>query len=236
VGTISNATLDLCCAACDNTTGCTTFVWASDDGMCYLMRGVRSLSVNATNRVVGSRLLSNGTFPTVGEGCLPRGAVSARFQLVAGAATSPVNWTGQWLSGESPTGNLGGVQSKLDCYSTPAECYEQYVNSEYTGLLSTDGWAVLDETMTARLAGTQSGTVFGPWWVPTATDPPTAVTRDVCDSLLLLHGRDYKAVARDWQEVSGPLQLLDRTMYDVWWSRHDPWNSTQLKELLEGYS
>lgn len=230
---LPNVSLPQCCAACDNTTGCTTFVWASDSEMCYLMKGVQS-TVSASNRTLGSRIpigsASGGT-------CLPAGSVSATFQLVAGPPLPPANWTGKWTDASSAAGNLGGVWEKLDCYSNPSECFDTYVTGEHSGILSTDGWAVLDETTTARLSGTQSDDgVFGPWWAVTSTDPPVAATTDVCDVLVLLEGRDFVSAARDWQEVSGPIQLLDEEMYDVWWSRHDPWNASQLHDLLQGYA
>ena len=87
----------------------------------------------------GSAPAAHRTFgrPPTRDSGFPRDSLSVTIK-----ATGAV-----WRPGDAGAGNLNGTYSSLDCYSTPMQCLDVYHNRTGTGVLSRDGWAVLDDTM-----------------------------------------------------------------------------------------
>ena len=98
----------------------------------WLMNGVQS-TYHSQDRVFGSR--PPITIPGLSIALLQPGY-------------SNVTWT----TASVPSGNLNGTVSSLDCYSTPGQCIEQYWQSVGLGLLSLDGWAIVDDVGASSLS------------------------------------------------------------------------------------
>ena len=121
---------------------------------------------------------------------------------------------GIWRPGLSSAGNLKGTTRTLDgCLG-----FEKLSNKEAEledGILSRDGWAVLDES--ARHLFTQDG------WVGERPEG------DRLDWYLFAYGHDYTAALKDFTKVAGKIPLPPKWTFGYWWSRY--WVFTD-EELL----
>ena len=121
---------------------------------------------------------------------------------------------GIWRPGMSSAGNLKGTTRTLDgCLG-----FEKLSNKEAEledGILSRDGWAVLDES--ARHLFTQDG------WVGERPEG------DRLDWYLFAYGHDYTAALKDFTKVAGKIPLPPKWTFGYWWSRY--WVFTD-EELL----
>jgi hypothetical protein len=77
--------------------------------------------------------------------------------------------TAKWVPGTADPLHLNGTMDMgpafpggMDCYSTPAQCEQQYLNLYGPGLISRSGWAVFDDSTTFRFAA-QTGHDMFPW-------------------------------------------------------------------------
>ena len=194
-----------CCQLCDGDSDCTAWVFAPvtppsslrdvPGANCWLMMGVTRTSPNA-GRVCGVILpfTSNN--------------LNATFMIVG----QPI---GVWHAGDVDNANLGGAFHAMDCYDTPANCTRDYAASEAPGLLSRSGWALLDDTASARLVppevGVPSPTLF--WYANSS-----ARTAPAADWYLFAAGRDYHTVLSDYSLIGGSPSLAPASAYGVWWS------------------
>ena len=121
---------------------------------------------------------------------------------------------GTWRPGMSSAGNLKGTTRTLDgCLG-----FEKLSNKEAEledGILSRDGWAILDES--ARHLFTQDG------WVGERPEG------DRLDWYLFAYGHDYTAALKDFTKVAGKIPLPPKWTFGYWWSRY--WVFTD-EELL----
>ncbi|MFI1963568.1 TIM-barrel domain-containing protein [Streptomyces pathocidini] len=111
--------------------------------------------------------------------------------------------------------NLGGWTRGLD--NTPAAPYQLG-----DGVLSRDGWYLLDDSATALQA-------------PGTTQPrPRAARNETAyqDGYLFGYGHDYKQGLRDLRALTGPAPLLPRWAFGVWFSRWRDYSFTEYKDLL----
>ena len=86
-----------------------------------------------------------------------------------------------WAAGDSDSENLKGTLGSMDCYDDPVACQAKARSSIGNGLVSRAGWAVIDDTETARWAGPSSeasSTSRWNWWAPPppGTPPGSQVT------------------------------------------------------------
>jgi hypothetical protein len=135
---------------------------------------------------------------------------SGRFtadNLEVHLATGHVDAT--WRPGAASTGNLGGTIRTLDGVKGPVDMGP--------GLLSRDGWTLVDDSESPNLVGT------GPAWVKARS------ADDDQDWYLLAYGHDYRAALGDWAKVSGPMPLPPHFAFGVWWSRY--WAYTDQEEM-----
>jgi hypothetical protein len=79
----------------------------------------------------------------------------------SGGATSTSTTT--WRPGTAPNGNLKGTYHSLDCYSTPAQCVDVAEGLIEDGLVSRDGWAVVDDLSSLRLESAPQPNAALPW-------------------------------------------------------------------------
>eukprot|EP01050_Picozoa_sp_SAG11_P013580 SAG11_NODE_1597_length_4611_cov_2.534131_2_plen_1029_part_00 len=74
-----------------------------------------------------------------------------------------------WAFGDSDSENLKGTLGSMDCYDDPAACQAKARDSIGSGLVSRSGWALIDDTETARWTGPEasdSTTSGWNWWAP----------------------------------------------------------------------
>ena len=126
---------------------------------------------------------------------------------------------GTWAPGMEPSGNLKGTTRTLDgCLG-----FEKLSNLERDledGILSRDGWALVDESARHLYQKVDS-----PWedWV---AERPAG---DRIDWYLFAYGHDYTAALGDFVKVAGRIPLPPKYTLGYWWSRY--WIFTD-EELL----
>jgi len=116
-----------------------------------------------------------------------------------------------WRYGDSDMGNLRGTTRTLDAVdgAIPLD----------PGLLSRDGWVVVDDSR--ALVFDETG------WLQ-----PRRAANEARDLYFLGYGRDYAACLRDYIAVSGPTPLLPRWALGNWWSRYWAYSDEELRRLM----
>ena len=110
-------------------------------------------------------------------------------------------------------GNLGGWYRGLDGQSGPVPLHD--------GILSRDGWYLLDDTISPLLVE------GGRWFAPR---PP----RDgpYQDGYLFAYGDDYAAGLRDFRDLTGAAPLLPRKAFGNWFSQYTFFSAREYHKLL----
>jgi hypothetical protein len=133
--------------------------------------------------------------------------------------------------------NLNGTWlTSLDCYTDdPMDCMNQYEhNGEdgpgwtygmQPGLLTRDGWTLLDDTFSVRFVAPTPPSKIA-WW--------SNATFDVQDWYLNVYGADYMQGLTDWVRVLGPPALPPKNSLGVWYSRFYPYTEDQLLDEVVG--
>ena len=117
----------------------------------------------------------------------------------------------------APTqGNLGGWYRALDVSGQPVELHD--------GVLSRDGWYLLDDSHTILLQDAPPGF---------ATRPDHRGPYQ--DGYLFAYGSDYKRALRDLRTLTGPAPLLPRKAFGVWFSRYWAYRQDEYAPLLERF-
>jgi len=120
----------------------------------------------------------------------------------------------EWSYGDEDDANLGGTVRTLDRVEGATALGD--------GLLSRDGWAVVDDT---------DSLVFGEdGWVEPRDDA------DGYEDLYLLgYGHDYLACLSDLTALSGDVPMVPRWALGNWWSRYEAYSAADLRELIERF-
>ncbi len=117
----------------------------------------------------------------------------------------------------SPTeGNLGGWYRALDLAGAAVPLHD--------GLLSRDGWYLLDDSHTALLTDQSPGYA-----------PRPASDGAYQDGYLFGYGSDYKRGLRDLRKLTGPAPLLPRQAFGVWFSRYFNYKQSDYPPILERF-
>ncbi len=130
----------------------------------------------------------------------------------------------RWRPGAADVGNLGGTTRTLDMVdgACPVE----------SGLLSRDGWVIVDDSK--RLVfepGEKGARGVGAWdWMVNREAPDGAL-----DWYIFAYGRDYKAALKDYTRVAGPIPLPPRYVFGSWWSRYWAYTEEELIGLVEEF-
>ncbi len=114
-----------------------------------------------------------------------------------------------WRPGTAPEGNLMGTARTLDGCSGPDHI--NYNDPMEPGILSRDGWALVDESNRHLLVKEDSD--WGEW---VAARPE----REVQDWYLFAYGHDYKAALADFTKVAGKIPMPPKYVFGYWWSRY----------------
>ncbi|HUU85627.1 MAG TPA: TIM-barrel domain-containing protein [Phycisphaerae bacterium] len=121
----------------------------------------------------------------------------------------------EWRPGTPNTGNLGGTVRTLDQCRGPIDLGQ--------GLLSRDGWYLLDDSGTVVLEGEQN-----PW--PTVREDGKRI-----DWYFFGYGPEYTRALSDLIAVGGPIPLPPRFTFGSWYSRYWPYTTADFLEIADGY-
>ncbi len=156
-----------------------------------------------------------------GELIIDTGAISLTVNQDADCPTpetmqARIRRDGQWLTwrpGDAKHGNLGGTAETLDGWNGPRPLPP--------GLLSRDGWFLLDDSNTPIL--TDDG------WVDTRPD------KTGLDWYLFGYGDDFRAAFQAFTAVSGPVPMPRRQTLGAWYSRYWPYSSDDYQRIVAEY-
>jgi alpha-glucosidase (family GH31 glycosyl hydrolase) len=120
-----------------------------------------------------------------------------------------------WVPGTPDTANLRGTTRTLDGV-------EGSTNLE-PGLLSRDGWVVVDESERPLFDNSD-----WPWVIPRPEG-------DRQDLYFFGYGHEYKALLGDFVRLAGRIPMPPRFAFGTWWSRYWAYTDQELKELVEEF-
>ena len=156
---------------------------------------------------------SSVTLTYKGDGAFTANNLSVSFRLGGKTVT--------WHPGDDPSGNLMGTARTLDSCSGP-----DHINSSdpmEMGVLSRDGWAVVDESK--RHVFTPDDSSWGVWVAPREGE-------GIQDLYMFAYGHDYKTALRDYAKVAGSIPLPPKYVFGYWWSKY--WAYTDEEFLALG--
>ena len=91
-----------------------------------------------------------------------------------------------------------------DCYTNASDCFTVYQSRMQLGLVSREGWSVVDDSATAL-------------WVD---DPVWPWRRERSDQTLdwyvFAHGTGYRQALRDFTQLAGPVPIKPFRAHGVW--------------------
>ncbi len=142
-----------------------------------------------------------------GRGKFTEENLSVSFQMPVKGAKKPA--TVVWKPGSDESGNLLGTARTLDRCKTKEDIFK--VQGMDKGVISRDGWAVVDES--ARQIFTDDPS---PWqhWVEAR---PAGERQDL---YLFAYGHDYLSAIRDFARIGGQVPLPPRFAFGFWQSRY----------------
>jgi alpha-glucosidase len=120
--------------------------------------------------------------------------------------------TVRWHPGTPDTANLGGTIRTLDGVQGPVPVGE--------GLVSRDGWSLVDDTERPLLDDSD-----WPW-----VEVRPAGARQ--DWYFLGYGHDYEQALHDFTKVAGRIPLPPRFAFGNWWSRYWAYTDSEFMELV----
>ena len=127
---------------------------------------------------------------------------------------------GTWKPGMKAAGNLKGTTRTLDGCLGFEKLSHRESQMEY-GILSRDGWAIVDESSRHLLEKVDSK------WENWVAERPAG---DRIDWYIFAYGHDYTAALGDFVKVAGRIPLPPKYTLGYWWSRY--WIFTD-EEILD---
>lgn len=122
-----------------------------------------------------------------------------------------------WRPGSDDGGNLLGTCRTLDSCDG-----EKTMDPFDKGVVSRDGWAVIDESERHLMKPVGSD-----WkqWVAAREDG------DRLDWYIFAYGHDYKAAVSDFTKISGRVPLPPKWAFGYWWSRYWQYSDYEIADL-----
>ena len=120
-----------------------------------------------------------------------------------------------WTPGMKDTGNLLGTTRTLDGV--------EGATSLEPGLVSRDGWVVVDDSERPLFDNSD-----WPWVMPRL-----GAKRQ--DWYFFGYGHDYKQALGDYTRVAGKIPLPPRFAFGTWWSRYWSYTDQEFEELVRGF-
>jgi len=115
-----------------------------------------------------------------------------------------------WHPGLEDKGNLMGTARTLDGCEGPDKINNN--DPMETGILSRDGWAIVDES--SRHIFVPDDSDWGEW---VDVRPEGG---EVQDLYIFAYGHDYKAALADFTKVAGKIPMPPKYVFGYWWSRY----------------
>ena len=125
-----------------------------------------------------------------------------------------------WYPGADASGNLMGTARTLDGCEGPDKI--NHSDPMEQGILSRDGWALVDESTRHILVKDDSD--WGSW---VAERPVEGVK----DWYLFAYGHDYKAALGDYARVAGRMPPPPKYVFGYWWSKYWPYTDDEFLAL-----
>ena len=129
--------------------------------------------------------------------------------------------TVKWVPGMDESGNLKGTTRTLDGCHGFSKLSKAETEME-NGILSRDGWAVVDESERHLLVKDDSD--WGAW----VAERPEGERKDL---YLFAYGHDYKAALKDFTKVAGRIPLPPKYTLGYWWSRYWIYTDDEIMDL-----
>ena len=122
-----------------------------------------------------------------------------------------------WYPGKDDSGNLQGTVRTLDGFDgvNTSEPYDP-------GVISRDGWAILDETDRHILVPEDSD--WGEW----VAERPSS---DHQDLYIFAYGHEYKKALQAFTSVAGKIPLPPKYAFGYWWSRYWQYSDFEFRDL-----
>jgi alpha-glucosidase (family GH31 glycosyl hydrolase) len=134
-----------------------------------------------------------------------------------------------WHPGMEDSGNLMGTTRTLD----GARGNKLGHGEMEPGLMSRDGWTVVDDSTRPLFDSTNFSFTNGeksPW--PWVLLRPAGERQDL---YFFGYGHDYKGELGDYIRVAGRIPLPPRFAFGTWWSRYWAYSDQELDELVRGF-
>ena len=126
-----------------------------------------------------------------------------------------------WVPGADESGNLKGTTRTLDGCHGFSKLSKTETEME-NGILSRDGWAVVDESERHLLVKDDSD--WGAW----VAEREKGQRKDL---YLFAYGHDYKGALKDFTKVAGRIPLPPKYTLGYWWSRYWIYTDDEVMEL-----
>lgn len=120
-----------------------------------------------------------------------------------------------WTPGLENKGNLLGTTRTLDNVDGATDLE--------TGLLSRDGWTMIDDSERPLFDNSD-----WPWVMPR----PEKNSQDL---YFFAYGYDYKAALKDFTEVAGKIAMPPKFAFGYWWSRYWKYTDQEFKGLVNEF-
>ena len=128
-----------------------------------------------------------------------------------------------WHPGDAEPGNLGGTARTVDQYSGDVNINTGKHLDLGQGLLSRDGWHVVDDSHSFLFDDSA-------WrWVE-----PGACA-DCQDLYFFGYGHDYKAALGDYARIAGREPMPPRYAFGYWWSRYWNYSDAEMRDLVADF-
>jgi alpha-glucosidase (family GH31 glycosyl hydrolase) len=172
-------------------------------------------AVDRTSRYYGATIEQQGERVLIDTGVISLSYVPDGKPFSAANLSAKIRRGGEWVewkAGLMDEQNLGGTVRTLDGVHGPIDLGE--------GLLSRNGWAVVDDSATPVLTAD---------WVRSRPN------RGGVDWYLFGYGLDFHAALRSLDAVSGPVPLPRKNLLGIWYSRYWPYTSAEFRQIVQQY-
>ena len=124
-----------------------------------------------------------------------------------------------WTPGMDDKGNLMGTTRTLDNVDGSLHTAKDPLEK---GLLSRDGWAIVDDSKNYLMDETG--------WVTTRPQQDNYI-----DWYIFAYGHEYKLALADYSKVAGPAPLPPRYTFGYWYSRYWQYSDSELRDVIERF-
>lgn len=131
--------------------------------------------------------------------------------------------TKRWQPGAENTGNLKGTARTLDRFDGNVNYGTGEKIDLGEGLISRDGWALIDETAKPIFDDSD-----WPWVQPRPE-------KEHQDLYFFGYGYDYKEILGDFTDVAGKIALPPKYAFGSWWSRYWEYTDWEMRDLVREF-